>query len=87
MQAGFVPRGLRVSAGGFGRQLTAARLVSGARRGRQWQQHGFADKARRDDRAWPEFTRWHFMTAADAETSSGDGVKPRAVIGPRIRRS
>jgi hypothetical protein len=34
----------------------------------QWEQHGFADKARRDDRGLAlEFTRWYFMTAADAD--------------------
>jgi hypothetical protein len=58
-----------VSAGGFGPQLTElhdwcrAHVATG-----QWAQHGFMDRARRNDRGIAlEFTRWYFMTAVDAD--------------------
>jgi hypothetical protein len=33
-----------------------------------WAQHGFMDRKRRDDRGIPiDFTRWYFLSDADAE--------------------
>lgn len=77
-----------VSTSGFGRQLTElhdwcrAHIPAG-----QWDQHGFQDKARRDDRGVAlEFTRWYFMTAVDAEAFKRrwhDDRAPGSI--PRIR--
>jgi hypothetical protein len=77
-----------VAADGFGRQLTElhdwcrAHVAAG-----QWSQHGFRDKARRDDRGVAlEFTRWYFMTAADAEAFRQRWHEDRAATSiPRIR--
>jgi hypothetical protein len=77
-----------IAAGGFGRQLTELHEwcrthVSAG----QWEQHGFADKACRDDRGVAlEFTRWYFMTAADAEAFRRRWHEDRAPVSiPRIR--
>ena len=38
-----------------------------------WQQHGFMDKAQRDERGIPiDYTRWYFQNDADAEGSVND---------------
>jgi hypothetical protein len=77
-----------VAAGGFGRQLTElhdwcrAHVAAG-----QWAQHGFQDRARRDDRGVAlEFTRWYFMTAADADAFRQRWQEDRAPTSvPRVQ--
>jgi hypothetical protein len=77
-----------VASGGFGRQLTAVHDWCGAHvAAGQWEQHGFLDKARRDDRGVAlEFTRWYFMTAADAEAFEQRWHEDQAPTSiPRVR--
>ena len=77
-----------VSASGFGRQLTELHEWCRAHvAADQWAQHGFADRVRRDGRGVAlVFTRWYFMTTADAEAFKRRWHEDRAPASiPRIR--
>ena len=66
-----------VTPDGLGRRLAhmlawcQANVAAGA-----WEQHGFMDKKRRDERGIPiDYSRWYFLSDADAEAFRQEWVE------------